>query len=48
MATAAVGAGGLTTAPGVRPLEHILVGSKAPWFTIGDALPQHAADPPDA
>jgi hypothetical protein len=27
--------------PGVRPGEHIFVGSKAAWFEISDALPQH-------
>jgi hypothetical protein len=26
--------------PGVRPGEHIFVGSKAPWYEIADALPQ--------
>ena len=26
--------------PGVRPLLHVWVGSKAPWFTITDTLPQ--------
>ena len=26
--------------PGVRPCEHIFVGSKAPWYEIADALPQ--------
>ncbi len=25
----------------VKPSEHIFVGSKAPWFEIADALPQH-------
>ena len=28
--------------PGVRPLAHIFVASKAPWFTITDDLPQFA------
>lgn len=28
--------------PGFAPRAHIFVGSKAPWFTITDALPQHA------
>ena len=27
--------------PGATPREHIFVGSKAPWFTITDGLPQH-------
>ena len=31
---------------GVRPARHIFVGSKAPWFEITDALPQHAERPP--
>ena len=32
--------------PGVRPGEHIFVGSKAPWYEIADALPQHEEWPP--
>jgi hypothetical protein len=27
--------------PGYSPESHIFVGSKAPWFTITDDLPQH-------
>jgi hypothetical protein len=27
--------------PGRRPLGHVWVTSKAPWYTIHDALPQH-------
>lgn len=27
--------------PTIRPTAHIFVGSKAPWFTITDRLPQH-------
>ena len=27
--------------PGVRPTEHIFVGSKAAWYEITDDLPQH-------
>jgi hypothetical protein len=27
--------------PRIRPSAHIFVGSKAPWFTITDDLPQH-------
>jgi len=27
--------------PGGRPLEHIFVGSQAPWYEIADDLPQH-------
>jgi hypothetical protein len=32
--------------PGVRPREHIFVGSKAPWYEITDALPQFEKWPP--
>lgn len=32
--------------PGVRPCEHIFVGSKAPWDEITDALPQFEGWPP--
>jgi hypothetical protein len=34
--------GTLLDAPSLRPSAHIFVGSKAPWFEITDALPQHA------
>ena len=33
--------GPLDSDPGVRPREHIFVGSKADWFQITDTLPQH-------
>lgn len=33
--------GSLDSDPGVRPAEHVFVGSKAPWFEITDLLPQH-------
>ena len=33
--------GALTDDPSIRPSKHIYVGSKAPWFTITDDLPQH-------
>ena len=33
--------GTLLDAPGIRPSAHIFVGSKAPWFTITDDLPQY-------
>jgi len=33
--------GTLTDEPTIRPTSHIFVGSKAPWFTITDELPQH-------
>ena len=32
--------------PGVRPSRHIHVGSKAPWDSITDDLPQFEAGPP--
>lgn len=37
--------GTLGDAPSVRPTAHIFVGSKAPWFTITDGLPQYAELP---
>jgi hypothetical protein len=36
-----VAMGTLADDPTVRPSAHIFVGSKAPWFTIADDLPQH-------
>jgi hypothetical protein len=33
--------GTLVDSPAIRPTAHIFVGSKAPWFTITDDLPQH-------
>jgi hypothetical protein len=33
--------GTLVDSPSIRPSAHIFVGSKAPWYTITDALPQH-------
>ena len=36
-----VAMGTLVDDPGIRPTRHIFVGSKAPWFTITDDLPQH-------
>ena len=33
--------GTLLDAPAIRPSAHIYVGSKAPWYTITDGLPQH-------
>jgi hypothetical protein len=38
---AVVPMGALDDDPGVRPSEHIFVGSKAPWFDITDGLPQY-------
>jgi hypothetical protein len=35
-----VALGSVVDAPGIRPTEHIFVGSKAPWFEITDNLPQ--------
>jgi hypothetical protein len=40
-----VPAGNFGDDPGARPLAHIFVASKAPWYTIGDNLPQHAEYP---
>jgi hypothetical protein len=37
--------GSLDDDPGMRPLAHIFVGSKAPWYTITDTLPQYAEYP---
>ena len=36
-----VAMGTLVDAPTMRPTHHIFVGSKAPWFTITDDLPQY-------
>ena len=40
-AFAHVAMGTLVDDPAIRPTEHIFVGSKAPWFTITDDLPQY-------
>ena len=40
-----VAMGTLVDAPSIRPSRHIFVGSKAPWFTITDDLPQHETFP---
>lgn len=40
-----VPAGNLEADPGTRPLFHIFVGSKAPWYEITDALPRYDAYP---
>jgi len=37
--------GSLDDDPGVRPLCHEFVGSKAPWYEITDNLPQHRGFP---
>jgi hypothetical protein len=36
-----VAMGTLVDVPTMRPTQHIFVGSKAPWFTITDDLPQY-------
>lgn len=36
-----VAMGTLRDDPAIRPSRHIFVGSKAPWFTITDNLPQY-------
>ena len=40
-------AGNLLGDPGIRPQMHMFVGSKAPWYTITDTLPQHEGYPPE-
>jgi len=40
--------GTLVDPPSLAPQAHIFVGSKAPWDTINDGLPQHAALPTSA
>ena len=37
--------GSLDDDPGVRPLRHEFVGSKAPWYEITDSLPQYQEFP---
>jgi len=37
--------GSLDDDPGTRPMRHIFVASKAPWFAISDDLPQFAERP---
>lgn len=37
--------GGIDQDPGNRPVAHIFVASKAPWFEITDYLPQYAEWP---
>jgi hypothetical protein len=38
--------GSLIDDPGIRPMFHIFVRSKAPWYTITDSLPQYDGLPP--
>jgi hypothetical protein len=40
-----VAMGTLVDDPGIRPMCHIFVGSKAPWHEITDSLPQYAELP---
>jgi hypothetical protein len=42
-----VPAGNFLDDPGVQPLAHIFVASKAPWFDLRDDLPRFDAFPPD-
>ena len=39
--------GAVAEDPGSRPVLHFFVGSKAPWHSIVDDLPQHDAWPPE-
>jgi hypothetical protein len=39
-------AGPLDTDPGITPMAHIFVDSKAEWFEITDSIPQFAQAPP--
>jgi hypothetical protein len=43
---AVVPAGNFDGDPGIRPMLHIFVASKAPWYEIPDALPRFDAYPP--
>ncbi|MBM0105527.1 GFA family protein [Steroidobacter sp. S1-65] len=47
MDLALIPAGNLDGDPGIRPQGHVFVGSKAPWYTITDDLPQHEEYPPE-
>ncbi len=46
-ALALLPAGPLEGELGIRPQAHMFVGSKAPWYTISDGLPQHEEYPPE-
>jgi len=37
--------GTLDDDPGVKPLFHVYVESKAPWYEISDALPEYQTTP---
>ena len=41
-----VAMGTLVDDPTIRPTHHIFAGSKAPWFTIADDLPQYQGHVP--
>jgi hypothetical protein len=41
-------AGALDDDPGTRPLRHIFVGARAPWFSISDELLRYPRHVPDA
>jgi hypothetical protein len=43
-----VAMGTLLDDPTIRPSQHIFVGSKAPWYTICDDLPQYQEHAPAA
>lgn len=47
MDLALIPAGNLDADPGLRPQGHLFAGSKAPWHTITDSLPQHERFPPE-
>jgi hypothetical protein len=47
MGPAIVPAGLLDGDPGIRPQGHLFAGSKAPWYTITDDLPQYDEYPPE-
>jgi len=40
--------GTLIDDPALRPMAHMFVGSKAPWYEISDDLPQHDEYPWDS
>lgn len=47
MGVAFAPAGNLEGELGLKPQSHMFVASKAAWFSITDALPQHAGMPPE-
>jgi hypothetical protein len=40
--------GRLIDDPALRPMAHMFVGSKAPWYEISDDLPRHEEYPWDS